>query len=112
MRMSKLRLAEYHYRKASQIHPQNAVLLGCVGVVRTIFWPRVCHSRCAAFRITMDGLTTPLSLPFTIPGGSDESVYLNGNPLRVKDKALATDMLRLVLAMLSTHNRRTVLIAQ
>ncbi|RDX48353.1 protein prenylyltransferase [Lentinus brumalis] len=34
MRMSKLRLADYHYKKASQIHPQNAVLLGCVGVVR------------------------------------------------------------------------------
>lgn len=34
MRMSKLRLAEYHYGKAAQIHPQNAVLLGCVGMVR------------------------------------------------------------------------------
>ena len=33
MRMSKLRLAEYHYRKAADIHPQNAVLLGCVGMV-------------------------------------------------------------------------------
>ncbi|OCH95621.1 TPR-like protein [Obba rivulosa] len=33
MRMNKLRLAEYHYRKAMQIHPQNAVLLGCVGMV-------------------------------------------------------------------------------
>ncbi|CDO70710.1 hypothetical protein BN946_scf184798.g25 [Trametes cinnabarina] len=34
MRMSKLRLADYHFRKASSIHPQNAVLLGCVGMVR------------------------------------------------------------------------------
>ncbi|KAI0781142.1 protein prenylyltransferase [Trametes elegans] len=34
MRMSKLRLADYHFRKASEIHPQNAVLLGCVGMVR------------------------------------------------------------------------------
>ncbi|KAI0665010.1 protein prenylyltransferase [Cubamyces menziesii] len=34
MRMSKLRLAEYHFRKASEIHPQNAVLLGCVGMVQ------------------------------------------------------------------------------
>ncbi|KAI0637185.1 protein prenylyltransferase [Trametes polyzona] len=34
MRMSKLRLADYHFRKASDIHPQNAVLLGCVGMVR------------------------------------------------------------------------------
>ncbi|EJF65652.1 protein prenylyltransferase [Dichomitus squalens LYAD-421 SS1] len=34
MRMSRLRLADYHFKKASQIHPQNAVLLGCVGVVR------------------------------------------------------------------------------
>ena len=33
MRMSKLRLADYHYRKAVSIHPQNAVLLGCVGMV-------------------------------------------------------------------------------
>ncbi|KAI8998827.1 protein prenylyltransferase [Trametes punicea] len=34
MRMSKLRLADYHFRKASEIHPQNAVLLGCVGMVQ------------------------------------------------------------------------------
>ncbi|KAF9050654.1 TPR-like protein [Hymenopellis radicata] len=33
LRMSKLRLAEYHYRKATTIHPNNAVLLGCVGMV-------------------------------------------------------------------------------
>ena len=33
LRMSKLRLAEYHYRKAVEIHPNNAVLLGCVGMV-------------------------------------------------------------------------------
>jgi len=33
MRMSKLRLADYHFRKASEIHPKNAVLLGCVGMV-------------------------------------------------------------------------------
>ena len=33
LRMSKLRMAEYHFRKASAIHPQNAVLLGCVGLV-------------------------------------------------------------------------------
>ena len=35
MRMSKLRLAEYHFKQACIIHPQNAVLLGCVGVVST-----------------------------------------------------------------------------
>jgi len=34
LRMSKIRLAEYHYRKAVAIHPSNAVLLGCVGMVR------------------------------------------------------------------------------
>jgi anaphase-promoting complex subunit 3 len=34
LRMSKLRLAEYHFRKAVEIHPKNAVLLGCVGMVR------------------------------------------------------------------------------
>ncbi|KAL7283227.1 hypothetical protein ACG7TL_002654 [Trametes sanguinea] len=34
MRMSKLRLADYHFRRASSIHPQNAVLLGCVGMVQ------------------------------------------------------------------------------
>ncbi|THU92149.1 TPR-like protein [Dendrothele bispora CBS 962.96] len=33
LRQSKLRLAEYHYRKAVEIHPNNAVLLGCVGMV-------------------------------------------------------------------------------
>lgn len=33
LRMSKVRLAEYHYRKAVEIHPSNAVLLGCVGMV-------------------------------------------------------------------------------
>jgi len=32
LRMSKIRLAEYHYRKAVEIHPKNAVLLGCVGM--------------------------------------------------------------------------------
>jgi anaphase-promoting complex subunit 3 len=32
LRMSKIRLAEYHYRKAVEIHPSNAVLLGCVGM--------------------------------------------------------------------------------
>lgn len=32
LRMSKLRLAEYHFRKAADIHPHNAVLLGCVGM--------------------------------------------------------------------------------
>lgn len=31
--MSKIRLAEYHYRKAAEIHPNNAVLWGCVGMV-------------------------------------------------------------------------------
>lgn len=33
--MSKVRLAEYHYRKALEIHPRNAVLMGCVGMVCT-----------------------------------------------------------------------------
>lgn len=42
MRMSKLRLADYHYRKAAQIHPQNAVLLGCVGMVSA---PGLGHGR-------------------------------------------------------------------
>ncbi|KAL5529076.1 hypothetical protein ACEPAG_5050 [Sanghuangporus baumii] len=32
LKMSKLRLAEFHFRKAAAIHPQNAVLLGCVGM--------------------------------------------------------------------------------
>ncbi|KAG9318517.1 TCP-1/cpn60 chaperonin family-domain-containing protein [Chiua virens] len=32
LRTSKIRLAEYHYRKALEIHPHNAVLLGCVGM--------------------------------------------------------------------------------
>ena len=33
LRMGKVRLAEYHYRKAADINPHNAVLLGCVGMV-------------------------------------------------------------------------------
>lgn len=36
LRMSKLKMAEYHFRKASSIHPQNAVLLGCVGMVSPV----------------------------------------------------------------------------
>ncbi|KAH9028166.1 TPR-like protein [Lactarius hengduanensis] len=32
LRKSKIRMAEYHYRKAAEIHPNNAVLLGCVGM--------------------------------------------------------------------------------
>jgi len=39
--MSKLRLAEYHFRKAAEIHPKNAVLLGCVGMVRRILITRL-----------------------------------------------------------------------
>lgn len=35
LRRSKVRLAEYHYRKALDIHPRNAVLMGCVGMVST-----------------------------------------------------------------------------
>jgi hypothetical protein len=33
LRKSKIRMAEYHYRKAAEIHSNNAVLLGCVGMV-------------------------------------------------------------------------------
>lgn len=40
LRTSKVRLAEYHYRKALEIHPQNAVLFGCVGMVSR-FCPRL-----------------------------------------------------------------------
>ncbi|KZT28557.1 TPR-like protein [Neolentinus lepideus HHB14362 ss-1] len=32
LRKNKLRVAEYHFRKALEIHPNNAVLLGCVAV--------------------------------------------------------------------------------
>lgn len=34
MRMSKIRMAEFHFRKAVEINPKNAVLLGCLGMVR------------------------------------------------------------------------------
>jgi len=34
LRKGKIRMAEYHYRKAAEIHPNNAVLLGCIGMVR------------------------------------------------------------------------------
>jgi anaphase-promoting complex subunit 3 len=33
LRKCKIRMAEYHYRMAAEIHPNNAVLLGCVGMV-------------------------------------------------------------------------------
>lgn len=42
MRMSKLRLADYHFRKAADIHPQNAILLGCVGMVSHAFRIYLC----------------------------------------------------------------------
>jgi len=32
LRLSKLRQAEYHYRRAVELHPTNAVLLGCLGL--------------------------------------------------------------------------------
>ncbi|KAH9977216.1 TPR-like protein [Lactifluus volemus] len=32
LRKCKIRMAEYHYRMAAEIHPNNAVLLGCVGM--------------------------------------------------------------------------------
>ncbi|TFK55248.1 TPR-like protein [Heliocybe sulcata] len=32
LRKNKLRIAEYHFRKALEIHPNNAVLLGCVAL--------------------------------------------------------------------------------
>ncbi|KXN82599.1 hypothetical protein AN958_02450 [Leucoagaricus sp. SymC.cos] len=37
LRQSKVRLAEYHYRKALEIHPRSAVLMGCVGMVSSHF---------------------------------------------------------------------------
>lgn len=33
LRASKIRRAEYHFRKAMEIHPNNAVVLGCVAMV-------------------------------------------------------------------------------
>ena len=33
LRMNKVRMAEYHYRKAAEIHPTNAILIGCIGLV-------------------------------------------------------------------------------
>lgn len=38
LRMNKVRTAEYHYRKAAEIHPTNAILIGCIGLVS--------HSHC------------------------------------------------------------------
>ena len=34
MKTGKYRLAEYHFRRASEISPSNAMLLLCVGTVR------------------------------------------------------------------------------
>jgi hypothetical protein len=33
MKRNKMRLAEYHYRKALDINGNNAVILGCMGIV-------------------------------------------------------------------------------
>jgi len=33
LRMNQVRMAEYHYRKAAEIHPTNAILIGCIGLV-------------------------------------------------------------------------------
>ena len=37
LRMNKVRMAEYHYRKAAEIHPTNAILIGCIGLVSFFF---------------------------------------------------------------------------
>jgi anaphase-promoting complex subunit 3 len=37
LKMNKVRLAEYHYRKAAEIHPNNAILIGCIGLVSDEF---------------------------------------------------------------------------
>lgn len=29
-------MAQYHFERAAEIHPANAVLLGCLGMVRSI----------------------------------------------------------------------------
>lgn len=34
MKRNKMRLAEYHYQRALDINPNNAVILGCMGMVR------------------------------------------------------------------------------
>ncbi|KAF9792339.1 hypothetical protein BJ322DRAFT_1206970 [Thelephora terrestris] len=34
LRMNKVRMAEYHYRKAAEIHPTNAILIGCIGLTK------------------------------------------------------------------------------
>lgn len=39
MQTGKFRLAEYHFRKASQINPTNATLVCCVGSVRALLLP-------------------------------------------------------------------------
>jgi anaphase-promoting complex subunit 3 len=36
--MNKVRMAEYHYRKAAEIHPTNAILIGCIGLVSQSSW--------------------------------------------------------------------------
>lgn len=58
--MSKLRLAEYHYRKAVEIHPNNAVLLGCVGMVSEMnrgFPGMSVDDVCILHRLLSDGVT-------------------------------------------------------
>ena len=59
--MSKIRLAEYHFRKAVEIHPKNAVLLGCVGMVSDLSFG-VFHGRSS--ETSLFDWTVPANLLF------------------------------------------------
>jgi hypothetical protein len=39
LKMGKLNYAEHHFRRATEINPTNAVLLSCIGMVRTSHLP-------------------------------------------------------------------------
>ena len=82
--MGKIRQAEFHYRKAAEIHPNNAVLLGCVGMVR-------CASLDSARATETDGYLS-LSFPSQAVekrGDRDEALAIFDGAVRLSpDNAL------------------------
>lgn len=70
LRASKIRRAEYHFRKAMEIHPNNAVVLGCVAMVSAdiVIWM-------LASEIMLTGPGTNPTFLFTDTGTAQAAGY-------------------------------------